>query len=66
MIFMLPAGIIDGILACTALILISTQYFGKDKIEEQDYEHMFWFNQRIILFGQNIYLKNLDIKEPKY
>jgi hypothetical protein len=34
MIFMLPAGIIDGILACTALILISTQYFGKDKIEE--------------------------------
>ena len=34
MIFMLPAGIIDGILACTALILILTQYFGKKKIIE--------------------------------
>lgn len=34
MIFMLPAGIIDGILAYTALILILTQYFGKMKIEE--------------------------------
>ncbi|TFZ41207.1 hypothetical protein E4100_03665 [Soehngenia longivitae] len=34
MIFMLPAGIIDGIFACTALILILTQYFGKNKIEE--------------------------------
>jgi len=32
MIFMLPIGIIDGILACTALILILTQYFGKKKI----------------------------------
>jgi len=32
MIFMLPAGIIDGILACSALILILTQYFGKKKI----------------------------------
>ena len=28
---MLPAGIMDGILACTALILILTQYFGKKK-----------------------------------
>lgn len=34
MIFMLPAGIMDGILACTALILILTQYFGKKKIVE--------------------------------
>ena len=28
MMFMLPAGIMDGILACSALILILTQYFG--------------------------------------
>lgn len=34
MIFMLPAGILDGILACPALILILTQYFGKKKIIE--------------------------------
>jgi uncharacterized membrane protein (DUF2068 family) len=34
MIFMLPAGIMDGILACTALILILTQYFGSKKIIE--------------------------------
>lgn len=34
MIFMLPAGVIDGILACTALILILTQYFGNRKIIE--------------------------------
>ncbi len=34
MIFMLPAGIMDGILACTSLILILTQYFGKKKIIE--------------------------------
>lgn len=34
MIFMLPAGIMDGILACTALILILTQYYGKKKIVE--------------------------------
>lgn len=32
MIFMLPAGILDGILACSALILILTQYFGKRNI----------------------------------
>jgi len=32
MIFMLPAGIMDGILACSALILILTQYFGNKKI----------------------------------
>lgn len=32
MIFMLPAGIMDGILACTALLLMLTQYFGKKEI----------------------------------
>lgn len=34
MIFMLPAGIMDGILACTALVLILMQYFGGKKIVE--------------------------------
>ncbi len=34
MMFMLPAGVMDGILACSALILILTQYFGDKKIEE--------------------------------
>ena len=34
MMFMLPAGIVDGILAITALILILTQYFGTKKIIE--------------------------------
>lgn len=38
MIFMLPAGIMDGILACTALILILMQYFGNKSITEWDYE----------------------------
>ncbi len=33
MIFMLPSGIMDGILACSALILILVQYFGNRKIE---------------------------------
>lgn len=28
MMFMLPAGIVDGLLACSSLILILTQYFG--------------------------------------
>lgn len=32
MIFMLPAGIMDGILAGTALILILMQYFGNKEI----------------------------------
>ncbi len=32
MMFMLPAGIIDGILTCSALILILMQYFGDRKI----------------------------------
>jgi len=34
MIFMLPAGIIDGLFACSALILMLTAYFGKKKIIE--------------------------------
>ena len=34
MMFMLPAGIIDGILSCTALVLILMQYFGDKKIIE--------------------------------
>lgn len=34
MMLMLPAGIMDGILACSALILILTQYFGDKKITE--------------------------------
>ena len=32
MMFMLPAGIMDGILAGSALILILMQYFGDKKI----------------------------------
>ena len=32
MMFMLPAGVLDGILSCAALILILTQYFGDKKI----------------------------------
>ena len=31
MMFMLPAGIMDGIFACSALILILTGYFGDKK-----------------------------------
>jgi len=34
MIFMLPAGIMDGIFAGSALVLIVTQYFGQKKIIE--------------------------------
>ena len=34
MIFMLPAGIMDGVLACSSLILILTQYCGDKKIIE--------------------------------
>lgn len=33
MMFMLPAGIMDGIFACSALILILTGYFGDKKID---------------------------------
>lgn len=32
MMFMLPAGIMDGILACSALVFILVQYFGDRKI----------------------------------
>ena len=32
MLFMIPAGIADGILACTALILLLSGYFGKQPI----------------------------------
>lgn len=35
MMFLLPAGIMDGILAGSALILILIQYFGDKKIIEQ-------------------------------
>lgn len=34
MMFMLPAGIMDGIFACSALILILIGYFGDKKIIE--------------------------------
>lgn len=34
MIFMLPAGIMDGIFASSALILMMIAYFGKQKISE--------------------------------
>lgn len=34
MMFMLPAGIMDGLLAAAALILILTQFFGSKKITE--------------------------------
>lgn len=34
MLFMLPAGIADGLLSCTALILILVQYYGTRKIIE--------------------------------
>lgn len=32
MLFMIPSGIADGILACTALILLLCGYFGKEEI----------------------------------
>lgn len=35
MMFMLPAGIMDGMLACSALILILVQYFGDRKIIQE-------------------------------
>ena len=34
MMFLLPVGIQDGLLACSALVLILTQYFGNRKIIE--------------------------------
>lgn len=35
MMFMLPAGIMDGVFACSALILILMGYFGKQEIKRQ-------------------------------
>src|SRR5215471_140353 len=32
MIFMLPAGIMDGILSCTVLVVLLIEYFGKREI----------------------------------
>lgn len=34
MMFLLPAGVMDGILAGSALILMLMQYFGDKKIQE--------------------------------
>ncbi len=34
MMFMLPYGVMDGLLACAALVLILTGYFGERKITE--------------------------------
>lgn len=34
MMFMLPAGIVDVILACTALVLILLEYFGNKEINQ--------------------------------
>jgi len=34
MMFLLPAGIMDGILAGSALVLILIQYFGEKKIAD--------------------------------
>lgn len=34
MIFMLPAGIMDGILSCSALVLILLEYFGDKEIDD--------------------------------
>lgn len=35
MMFLLPAGIVDGVLASSALILILTQYYGNKEIGER-------------------------------
>lgn len=35
MMFLLPAGIMDGIFACSALVLILVQYFGDKKITDR-------------------------------
>lgn len=36
MIFMIPVGIMDGIFACTALVLLLTGYYGKQDIQQQN------------------------------
>jgi len=38
MVFMLPAGIVDGLLACTALVLLLTAYFGTRPLVSADRE----------------------------
>lgn len=38
MIFMLPAGLADGVLSCTALVLILTGYFGRQEIIGRQHE----------------------------
>lgn len=38
MIFMLPAGLVDGVLSCTALVLVLTGYFGKQEIIGQQHQ----------------------------
>lgn len=38
MMFMLPTGIIDGIFACSALMLILIQYYGNKRISEDYYK----------------------------
>jgi uncharacterized membrane protein (DUF2068 family) len=35
MIFMLPAGIIDGILSCTTIVILLTEYFGKKELTKE-------------------------------
>jgi uncharacterized membrane protein (DUF2068 family) len=35
MVFMLPAGIMDGILSCTTLLLIFMEYYKKDEIKNE-------------------------------
>jgi uncharacterized membrane protein (DUF2068 family) len=35
MIFMLPAGIMDGILSCTTLVILLVEYFGKEQINKR-------------------------------
>lgn len=34
MLFMLPAGVADGLLSCTTLVLILIQYYGKREVVE--------------------------------
>jgi hypothetical protein len=35
MIFMVPAGIMDGILSCATLVIVLTGYFGKSEITKE-------------------------------
>lgn len=40
MIFLLPAGILDGVFSCTALVLMLTAYFGDVKIVTEQSSHV--------------------------